>query len=210
MHSKNPFIQGQNNLKFLVKAKSSREYNEYLFNQININNKKTIFFLNIFSPLIYIVNVIGTFFFLVFKLIISFCVFKWSICKNEYKDFNELYLFFINHFPDRCKAAGVYDKSKYWIVSPAIDSLKYNLEGKIIVDYRNYLTKLDSFRIFFSSILFLIEYIIKVRNICLIHKIWDFYEVSYSLCRIGKNSVFYFSNQSDKFALLFDQIESKG
>ena len=210
MNSNNPYIQGQINLKFLVKAKSIREYNNYLFNLVNISNKSILRILDIFCPFIIFLNVVLTLCFVIVKFIVSLISYKWRVDENEYQDFDELYLFFINHFLDRCKAAKFYDKSKYWIVSPDIDKKKYNIDGKVILDYRAYLSKGDAFRIVLSSLAFLIEYILKLRSICFIHKIWDFYEVKYSLRRIGKNSIFYYSNQSDKFALLFDQIESKG
>lgn len=209
MHSNHPFIQAQDNLKYLVRAHTSRDYNKYLFNQINITNKTIILCLNIFAPVIYIVNIAITLVFVTYKCFASLFVNRWRVKDEEYKNFNELYLFFINHFPDRCKSAKVFDQSKYWVVGPEFDFRKCNLEGKVVVDYRYYLTKLDSFKIFVSSISFIFEYILKVRNLCLIHKIWFFYEVEYSLKRIGKNSVLYYSNQSDKYALLFDSIESK-
>lgn len=210
MNSNNPFIQGQANLKFLVKARTTTEYNDYLFNQINIRNSRIILILNLFSPILYVVNVLICLLFVIVKFIISFFTYRWKVDQEEYSDFKELYFFFINHFPDRCKAAKYYEQSKFWIVSPAIDISKYNINGKSIVNYQSFLTKSDSFLILCESFGFLFEYIIKVRNICLIHKIWDFYEIKYSLKRIGKDSTFYFSNQSDKYALLFDQLKSNG
>lgn len=209
MSSDNPFIQGVANLMFLVKASSSREYDKYLFNQININHKFVLCILHILKPLIYIANIFLTIIIIIYKLIFSIINYRWVIKEDEYKSFDTLYLFFINHFLDRCKAAGVYEKSKYWIVGPAIDITKYNLSGKTIVNYKHYLMKVDAFRIFYSACTFLLEYIIKVRTLNLIYKIWDFYEVYYSLRRIGKDSIYYFSNQSDKYALLFDQLPSK-
>lgn len=209
MHTKNAFIQGQANMKFLVKTSSYKEYNHYLFNQININRKWEVSLLDVLSPLIFLFNVIGSTLFVLCKFFYSLFTYRFRVYESEYKDYDELYLFFINHFRDRCKAANFYDKSKYWIVSPTINAPKYNLNGKIIVDYKHYLTKKDSLCILLSSLAFLLEYVCKVRNLCLIHKIWDFYEVKYSLQRIGKNSTLYFSNQSDKYALLFDSINSK-
>lgn len=209
MHSNNPFIQAQFNIKFLIGAKSAREYNEYFFRFLNINNKQMVFFLNLFAPLIYLFNILGTLLLITVRFCLSLLFYRWKINESEYKDFDRIFLFFSGHFPDRCKAANVYEQSKYWVVSPAMDEQKYNLPGKTIVDYRKYLTKFDGIKIFWSSILFIVEYSIKVRHLCLIHKIWDYYEVDYSLRRIGQNSIFYFSNQSDKYALLFDQLKSK-
>lgn len=209
MHTNNSFIQGQENMKFLVKANSNKEYNNFLFNQVNIKDVKLVSLLDILSPFIYLINVTVTFVFILFKFLSSLFSYRWRVNKNEYENFDELYLFFINHFKDRCKAAKFYENSRYWIISPAIDYKKYDLEGKIIVDYHHYLTKKDAFIIMWSSLVFLIEFVWKVRSLCLIHKIWDFYEVKYSLKRIGKNSTLYFANQSDKYALLFDKLDSK-
>ena len=47
MHTNNSFIQGQENMKFLVKANSNKEYNDYLFNQVNIKDVKLVSLLNI-------------------------------------------------------------------------------------------------------------------------------------------------------------------
>ena len=35
MHTNNSFIQGQENMKFLVKANSNKEYNDYLFKRVS-------------------------------------------------------------------------------------------------------------------------------------------------------------------------------
>ena len=64
MHTNNSFIQGQENMKFLVKANSNKEYNDYLFNQVNIKDVKLVSLLNILSPFIYLINVTVTFVFI--------------------------------------------------------------------------------------------------------------------------------------------------
>ena len=100
MHTNNSFIQGQENMKFLVKANSNKEYNDYLFNQVNIKDVKLVSLLNILSPFIYLINVTVTFVFILFKFLSSLFSYRWKVNKNEYENFDELYLFFINHFKD--------------------------------------------------------------------------------------------------------------
>lgn len=206
----NSFIQAQENLYFLVKAKNVWQLNNYLFNQIGINNKLILFILDVFSPCIYVVNFVFALLITVFKFVCSLFSYRWKVDEKDIEVYDKLFLFFINHFPDRCKAANLYEESKYWVVSPAIDIKKYNLKNKVILDYRQYLSKKDALIIFGDSLLCLGEYLFNVRYLCLIHKLWDFYEVKYSLQKISRNSILYFANQSDKYALLFDNLNSKG
>ena len=91
MHTNNSFIQGQENMKFLVKANSNKEYNDYLFNQVNIKDVKLVSLLNILSPFIYLINVTVTFVFILFKFLSSLFSYRWKVNKNEYENFDELY-----------------------------------------------------------------------------------------------------------------------
>ena len=66
MHTNNSFIQGQENMKFLVKANSNKEYNDFLFSQVNIKDVKLVTLLDILSPFIYLINVTVSFVFILF------------------------------------------------------------------------------------------------------------------------------------------------
>lgn len=206
--TKNLFIRGHKNLRFLLKTGSSNiKFNHYMFRLMGIRNKLIILILDILSPFIYLFNIIFSCVYFTIRLLLSFVNYQ-DVRDDKQLDFDEIYLFFFNYFTDRCKSARLYDKSKYYIIMPSIDTKFVNLPGKSIIDYRKYVEKCDSLFIYYRCFSTLLSYIIWDHSLCFIHKAWEYYEMEVALKRIAKSSTMVFCNQSDKWALLFDSIPS--
>lgn len=165
-------------------------------------------FLDILTPLLYMLNCFFSVFYYVFKFFQSFFTYKLKSV-DETNKFDTIYLFFFNFFPDRCRSADLFEESKYYIILPSISTDFINIPGKVIINYKSYLNIRDSFVIIYKCLYCLSEYILKDHSLCLVHKAWEFYELEVALKKIANNSSLVFCNQSDKWALLFDNIPSK-
>lgn len=164
--------------------------------------------LDLLTPLIYALNVIVSFIFFFYKFIIHLLLFN-----NDIEDRNvqpsSIFLFFYNCFTERCKSADLYNSSQFYVIMPGINQNYVNIPGKMIIDYKGYLNKMDAFFIYWRSLKCLLQYILFDHSHCLIHKSWEYYELEIALSRLCKDCDIYFCNQSDKWALLFDSIPSK-
>lgn len=208
-HKNSLYLQGHDNIRFLTRTDDScRNTNHYMYKLIGIRKHVIISFLDILSPFLYILNVVFSLSYFVFKFLSGIVLYRRKPL-IEVADIDTIYLFFFNHFIDRCKCANLYDRSRYYVLMPSIDKKFVNIHEKTIIDYKAYLNSADSFSIFFRSLSCLSEYVLKERTHCLVHKAWEFYELQVALEKIAKNSSLVFCNQSDKWALLFDNINSK-
>lgn len=208
-NKKSLFLQGHDNIRFLTKTdKCYKETNHYMYRLIGVRNNVIVATLDVLSPLLYISNVTFSFFYYLIKLLLS-CVSYRHNPTVEIGKIDTIYLFFFNHFTDRCKSADLYDQSQYYVIMPGIDAKFVTIQGKTIIDYKAYLNKSDAFSVFVNCLTCLIEYVLKDRTHCLVHKAWEFYELQVALDKISANCSLVFCNQSDKCALLFDNIKSR-
>ena len=205
----NLFLQGHENLKFLLRTGSSNiKFNHYMFRLVGITNKFIILCLDLLTPILYVLNIIFSFIFFTLKFIYSLINYR----KEEERvpdDLDSIYLFFFNYFTDRCKSSKLYEDSKYYILMPSLDQKFVNISNKQILNYKLFLAKKNALSIYGKSLACLWSYVLHDRSLCFIHKAWEYYEVEIALRKISTNSTLIFCNQSDKWALLFDSIPSK-
>lgn len=203
----NTFLQGHDNLRFLTMTDNSIiSFNHYMYKLIGIKSSRIILLLDILTPIIYVLNVIVSFFFFFYKFISNIIQYK----KNDHEiQPGSIYLFFCNYFTDRCKSANLYTSSQFYVIMPGINHNFVNIPEKTIIDYKSYLTKSDAFFIYFRCLKCLCQYVLLDHSHCLIHKSWEYYELEIALRKLCKDCDLYFCNQSDKWALLFDSIPSK-
>ena len=194
---------GNRNMMCIVK-KHGREFNTLLFSYVGIKNETLVKFLQLISPILYVINMFFAILFTIIKFIISCskCIIK---PKFIAKNYDEIFLNFTYMFLERTKAAGLYEKSRYWVIGPNIDSA-FIPKDKEIIDYRKTITFCDNFIILKLSFNTIWNYFLYESNLCLVHKVWQFYEVQIALVKIATNSTIYFANQSDKYANLLDAL----
>lgn len=206
MKTKDIFLKGQGNLSFIMNAKGV-EYNKQLLKNMGIANFKLINFISFFSPILYVINICFAFLFISLKFLIKFFAILFSHRKKEIVT-SDLFLFFAYPFYDRCKAANKYNNSIYWVIGPNVNANKFDLNQKQLISYDEYVTAEEALFAYFKSLSTIIHYISSYSCIVLVHKTYEFYLTYYNLKRIAKQSNIYFSNQSDKWASLFDYIKT--
>ena len=199
------FLMGHRNMMCIVR-KHGKEFNTFLYSYIGINNVAVVKMLQLFFPLLFILNVIWAFLLTIAKFLISL-VKVFGKKPYVYRRFDELYLNFTYMFMERTKAAGLYQNSKYWVIGPNIDKA-FIPKDKELIDYRQAISLIDNFNILSRSFNTIWNYMCHERSLCLVHKVWQFYEVQIGLSKIASNSKIYFANQSDKYASLFDSIST--
>ena len=200
------FLKGQANLYFLGQAKGV-EYNKRLLKNLGFSNLKIINLICFFSPVFYLVNVC----FAIMYITIRFVMKLLSILMNSRKEVivaNELFLFFTYPFYDRCKAANKFTDSNYWVIGPNVNVEKFNLKGKRLIKSDEYVTAKEALLAYFKSLVTILHYITSFSCIVLVHKTYEYYLTYYNLKRIAAHSNIYFSNQSDKWASLFDHLKT--
>ena len=196
---------GQRNMMCIVR-KHGKEFNTLLYSYVGINNAAVVKLLQLFFPLLFILNVIWAFLLTIVKFLVSL-VKVFGKKPYAYRHLDELYLNFTYMFMERTKAAGLYQNSKYWVIGPNIDKA-FIPKDKELIDYRQAISFIDNFTILSRSLNTILNYLFYERSLCLVHKAWQFYEVLIGVSKIAPNSKVYFANQSDKYAILFDSIST--
>ncbi len=185
---------------------NKKNYNLFVFKLMGIKNDKILKILNFSSPLFFYVNILLSSFytFIIFILSLVYYLFRGKYLQTyENKD---IFLFFTPLFYSRCKASGLFGNSYYWIVGPGINIQDYDLTGKVIVNCKDCITVKDCINAAYLSFKAIFQYAQSSKKIYSIYKVWDYHLVQMGLEKIVINSNIFFSNQSDRWALMFDTI----
>ena len=203
------YLRELDNALALGRHDSVRSFNKDAYKYYGIQNGFIIYLLDhlfhVFRLLIVFVSLI--YIYINFIICEIKLLFKKSVACNV-KDEN-LFLFFLPLFYSRCKLADLYDNSKYWIVGGVIDVCNYKLDGKTLLDYRIVLDNKDYYKILKQSIGTIMEYVLKYDCYYTVYKTWSYYETYVGLKKITKDNNIFFSNQSDRWAIMFDALPSK-
>lgn len=197
---------GIRNMLYITKCKG-KEYNIFLFNAVGIRNRYVVNVLQFIYPILFVFNVFVS-------LVLTLCKFFVSLVGGLFrtkpidKQYDELFLNFMDLFTERVKSADLYCKSNYWVIGPNVGR-SFIPKDKNIIDYRCQIDMVDNFKILKLSLSTIWNYLLHGKCLCLVHKAWQFYEAYVGLSKITQNSNIYFSNQSDKYAILFDNIPSR-
>lgn len=202
----NTYLGGIDNILFITKNNCWR-YNKYGLNSLGLKGVK-LWAVLLFSPLLFFLIVFYAVLYVTFKFIQGVIIFSHDEYSNVSGD--NLFLLFTPLLIDRCKRANLYSESNNWIIGPNVNSVDTSSLPGTIIGYKECLKKSDSFRIFRESLLTLFGYIKFFPCLQPVYNVWDYYEVKVSLEKIAPNNRLYFSNQSDRWALLFDEIKSNG
>ena len=122
----------------------------------------------------------------------------------------DVMLFFTHLFWSRSQASGIFERSKYWLLSPEIKSNEFDLSSKVIIDYRQYSTLQKCWNAYTLSLAVLFQLLFKKERLFI--KMFGVYQYHFcQICMVDivKNNNIYFSNQSDRWALMFDTIPSR-
>lgn len=193
------------NLRIAIQC-DSHKYKEASIRLCGITNKETIFILSkLMIPIQLLI--------LVFSLIIVFVKFvNFFFCKKNNKltlAGTKLYLNFTSIFVQRLTKIDVPDEPSYWMDGPHKDG-KFKIPNCCqSIKYKELVKRKELVK---SLLLFgkvWICYPFKVKGIHPIYNSFDFFVVAYVLNRISGNLDLFFSNQSDRWALLFDKVQSK-
>lgn len=184
---------------------------ECLLREKGIKNK---FLINVVSKSIFIIQ----FLLVILSLLIIVAKFVDAVfkcCRNSskeiYSGFSTLFLYFTPLFIQRLNKTDIQGQSlrPFWIIGP-------NIIGKIdvpqdvdVIDWEDFLQNSDVVRSLKDSIIICWLYLVKYRTILPVYHYFDFCLVARSLERITPEADLYFSNQCDRWGLLFDQLPSK-
>ncbi len=120
-----------------------------------------------------------------------------------------IFLLFTPLLIDRSIASNLFDSSKYWVVSPELDINNYKLNNKIVIDYKDY----GSISLCNKSIILcwrtLWRLLFKQKRIYIkMYRLWEFYYCQLCIENIVRDNNIIFSNQSDRWALMFDRLKT--
>lgn len=108
----------------------------------------------------------------------------------------------------RTKAADLFESSEYWVRSKCMKPVG-NLSGKTIIICDEYLSPIDCVKSLILSIRDIFIYLFKFNCIYPVYKAFYYYCVYLSLEKIVEGNTIVFSNQCDRWALMFDALPSK-
>lgn len=199
------YLRELDNAIALFKCHHSRDYNEIVYAYLGIKSKSIRLLLNSFFWAFKIALVLFAAIYITVVFLAMLCNVKKNKMVKPVTD-SELYLFYLPLFYGRLKTAGLFDQSNTWLVGGIINKSKYNLEHKNVVKTLNFIKRKDLIAAYKCSFKTIEKYFFEYSCYYPIYKSWEYY-LNYSvLSSMTKGKTIYFSNQSDRWALMFDNL----
>lgn len=126
-------------------------------------------------------------------------------------DIDCLYLNYAHLLKDRCKAAGLFNRSVYWLKEPFTDVSTKGLEDKTVITVYNVLSNKDCFKSFRNAIR-AIFYVAKHNPNHYIRRSYtafEFYLTYYAISKFPLETELVFANHIDRWAIAFDACPQK-
>ena len=201
------------NIEIFYKNNGGRRFaEELLSDRSSVIEKITHYF-----PIKWLYNVI-----LVLEPIISLFIIIFLFCKTMYKVsivqkfdtriVDRLFLISDNIIMiSRCKAAGIYEKSEYWLIKPFTTKQMKELDDKIVISTYDILKYSDVIKAFIYSIS-------AVVHVCLHNpqhylrqpfKSFGFYLTYLAILKFSEETELVFHNHIDRWAVLVDHCPQK-
>lgn len=180
------------------------QYNKFLFEAAGVRLGKLHKILYYLSPFIHITIVVFSLFYISFKFIQA--IFTYFGNKGQKVDLNghHIGLNFTNITVSRFKTAEVFDSISDWIIGPEI--LLQGIKQDNIIDYKSYLSLKDYFCVLKLCLLTIVHYCCNYTCLMLLYRSWSFFEIYMALKKISPGVHVYFANQSDNWAIMFDNL----
>lgn len=200
------FTSGLNNLMVMTKLPGAK-YNLFLFEAAGVKPGKFQKFLYYCSPIIYILLLVYTLFYILIKFLLT--ILTSFIYKNQKSNLigHDVGLIFTNLTVSRVKTAELYDSISDWIIGPNIQCDRSNLNN--VVEYKSHLSIIDYCLVLKLCILSLVHYCCHYTCLSLVYNNWSFYEAYIALLKIAPGNNVYYANQSDNWAIMLDSIPFK-
>lgn len=196
------------NLSSVYKYKSSKEFNRRFMDLMNMKSEALKQLVDLLTPILKILNGL----FSLIRVIVDFVasVFRsLRVTSNKIIPKDEMLFLDISIFlVTRTKAADLFESSEYWVRSKCMKPVG-NLSGKTIIICDEYLSPIDCVKSLILSIRDIFIYLFKFNCIYPVYKAFYYYCVYLSLEKIVEGNTIVFSNQCDRWALMFDALPSK-
>lgn len=151
-----------------------------------------------FEPLISVLVVTGLFLKTPFV--------KKSSSSLETKNVKKLYLNYAHLLKDRCKSAGIFEESEYWLKEPFTNVSTKGLENKTVVTVYDVLKNEDFFRAYRLSVraIFYVARHNPNHYIRRSYTAFEFYLTYYAVSKFPVETELVFANHIDRWAIVFD------
>ena len=202
------YLCEQDNLLDLAGCKGFNGYNRIICNELGIYSNSFIKIVDCISVLIFLSLIFFSFFFY------TGCLF-WELLRllakvkkgSGIEDFTgKVFLCYTPLLEQRLHSTDIKVNDATWVVGPGI-MLKDAKDKKVIC--LDYLRFKQIFSVYTDCLSVLWDYLTTHKSLYPIHKAWSFYSQKVQLDIITKKADIYFSNQCDRWALLFDNLPSK-
>lgn len=207
MKSRVSYLAEIDNLISIYGYKSSKEFNNRFMDLMNLKNNKLKKFVNVFSPFIKIFNfcisLVRVFASYVYRFVYAFKP-KNNVYPKDVFLFLDISIFLVA----RSKAASLFEKSEFWVRSKYMKPVG-DLSSKTILYCEDYLTPSDCVWALLLSLKDIISYLFKYNCIYPVYKSYYYYCVYLSLEKLVEGNTILFSNQCDRWALMFDALPAK-
>lgn len=203
----NLFLSAQVDMRFVI-SNLKQDYNTALLQYAGVNSSKLQKVLIRFKWILIAINVFAT----IILVLLNFIVYPFR-CIHKKVDTSifegdTCVLYYHHLLGDRLKASELTVNNAIWCVDPHLFKERIH-SGKNVIFAKNCLRINDWFRILRDSIDTVFQYVLHFDTLCLIHKVWEYYETYYTLKRICKEKTIAFCNQYDKWAFCFDSLPAK-
>lgn len=145
------------------------------------------------------------------SMIVTVMLFKVVIKKNrkrwnEFNKVDRLYLNYAHLLKDRCKSAGIFDESIYWLEKPFSNISRKGLDNKTILSVFQLTSIIDYIRAYFYAIIAIFNVSFHNSNhyIRRSYTAFEFYLTYFAISKFSENTELVFANHIDRWAVLFD------
>ena len=117
-----------------------------------------------------------------------------------------LYLNYAHLLKDRCKSAGIFEESEYWLKEPFTNVSTKGLENKTVVSVYDVLKNVDFFRAYRLSVsaIFYVARHNPNRYIRRSYTAFEFYLTYFAIKKFPVETELVFANHIDRWAIVFD------
>ena len=124
----------------------------------------------------------------------------------ETDNVKRLYLNYAHLLKDRCKSAGIFEESEYWLKEPFTNVSTKGLENKTVVSVYDVLKNVDFFRAYRLSVsaIFYVARHNPNRYIRRSYTAFEFYLTYNAISKFPVKTELVFANHIDRWAIVFD------
>ncbi|WP_018336399.1 hypothetical protein [Butyricimonas synergistica] len=179
------------------------DYTYYFCSLLGIRKKMLVKTIKVLTPVIMTGYALCCIILFLGKYIYSLFTCKSQVNENRY---DNIFLLFTYLLSSRIRCSDIDYKNGVWIIGPNLSVNDLPDENIKYIDIRSMYRRHNYRYIIIDALCGCIKVIFGKKTLTPLHKLFEYLEVGYCLNELPPSAKIFFSNQSDRWALLFDSL----